>query len=153
MYFKLTPTGFGKLLPSSGGRRCLISYSSNVYVVGVYGDYDPSSVATWTNHNPSMFTLVVKIANFPMFIMVTFVTMATMFIMVTSAILLLLLRTSTTSLTLCRHFTPHLISAIILSCSRKFLVICLLDMLASVTGGSYPHVLSFNAQRTFKNRW
>jgi hypothetical protein len=32
-----TPTCFGKWLPSSGNRRCLISYSSNVCFVGVYG--------------------------------------------------------------------------------------------------------------------
>jgi hypothetical protein len=32
-----TPTCFGKWLPSSGGRRGLICYSSNVCIVGVYG--------------------------------------------------------------------------------------------------------------------
>jgi hypothetical protein len=32
-----TLTCFSKWLPSSGGRRCLISYSSNVCIVGVYG--------------------------------------------------------------------------------------------------------------------
>jgi hypothetical protein len=30
-------TCFGKCLSSSGGRRCLIIYSSNFYFVGVYG--------------------------------------------------------------------------------------------------------------------
>jgi hypothetical protein len=32
-----TPTCFGKWLSSSGGRRCLINYSSSVRVVDVYG--------------------------------------------------------------------------------------------------------------------
>jgi hypothetical protein len=32
-----TQTCFDKWLPSSGGRSCLISYSSEVCVVGVYG--------------------------------------------------------------------------------------------------------------------
>jgi hypothetical protein len=63
-YSKFTPTCFRKWLPSSGGRRCLINYSSNGCVVGVYGlrfvqcgqlsqngllaytDYVPSSVAS-----------------------------------------------------------------------------------------------------------
>jgi hypothetical protein len=37
IYSKFTPTCFGKWLPSSGGRRCLGSYSSSVCIVGVYG--------------------------------------------------------------------------------------------------------------------
>jgi hypothetical protein len=32
-----TPTCFGKWLPNSGSSRCLISYSSNACVVGIYG--------------------------------------------------------------------------------------------------------------------
>jgi hypothetical protein len=36
MYSRFTPTCFGKWLPSSGGRRCLRSYSINICVVGVY---------------------------------------------------------------------------------------------------------------------
>src|SRR5215510_13150596 len=37
MYSRFTPTCFGKWLPSSGDRRCLRSYSSNICFVGVYG--------------------------------------------------------------------------------------------------------------------
>jgi hypothetical protein len=37
LYSKVTPTCFGKWLPSSGGRRCLISYSISDCIVGVYG--------------------------------------------------------------------------------------------------------------------
>jgi hypothetical protein len=37
LYSKFTPPCFGKWLPCSGGRRCLISYSSNNCDVGVYG--------------------------------------------------------------------------------------------------------------------
>jgi hypothetical protein len=37
MYYRFTPTCFGKWLPSSGNRRCLKSHSSNICVVGVYG--------------------------------------------------------------------------------------------------------------------
>jgi hypothetical protein len=36
MYSRFTPTCFGKWLPSSGGRRCLRSYSSSVCIVVVY---------------------------------------------------------------------------------------------------------------------
>jgi hypothetical protein len=34
MYSKFTPTCFGKWVPSSGGHRCLRSYSSSVRIVG-----------------------------------------------------------------------------------------------------------------------
>jgi hypothetical protein len=37
IYSKFTATHFGKQLPSSGGHRCLRSYSSSVCIVGVYG--------------------------------------------------------------------------------------------------------------------
>jgi hypothetical protein len=33
MYSRFTPTSFGKWLPSSGGRRCLRSYSSSVWTL------------------------------------------------------------------------------------------------------------------------
>jgi hypothetical protein len=37
MHSRYTPTCFSKLLPSSGGRRSLRSYSSDICIVGVYG--------------------------------------------------------------------------------------------------------------------
>jgi hypothetical protein len=43
MYSRFTPTCFGKWLPSSGGRRCVRSYSSSVCIVVVY-TYVPAVV-------------------------------------------------------------------------------------------------------------
>jgi hypothetical protein len=53
MYFRFTPTCFGKWLPSSGSRMCLRSHSSSFCIVGVYRlrsvhDNWPH----WTDRNP-----------------------------------------------------------------------------------------------------
>jgi hypothetical protein len=52
-----TPTCFGKWLPPSGDRRCLISYSSNFCVVGVHrlwSIYAHNTDVTWVAYKAPM---------------------------------------------------------------------------------------------------
>jgi hypothetical protein len=52
MYSKFTPISFGKWLSSSGGRRCLRSYSSSVCIVGVHGLRSVQSGMSFHNNWP-----------------------------------------------------------------------------------------------------
>jgi len=42
---------------------------------------------------------------------------------------------------------------ILATVAEHFLHICFLGLLASVTDGSWPYVVSLNCQRMFKNCW
>jgi len=37
--------------------------------------------------------------------------------------------------------------------AEHFWYICFLGLLASVTGSSWPYIISLNCQHMFKNRW